>query len=244
MDESTKVITVKDVYKSYQLSKNAPLIPVLNGVNFEIHKRDFAIIYGSSGSGKSTILHHVVGLEVPSKGKIFIDDKDITVLSDEERGILRAKKIGMVYQVCYWIKSLLVWENVAMPLLIIGYPPKVAKDKAFYALEQISMEKYSYKYPVQLSGGEQQRIGLARAIINDPEIVIADEPTGNLDTVSAKGIMDYLQFMNKRQGRTIVMVTHNLSYLALASRTIAMKDGKVVSAESQEIQNMIKQRQI
>lgn len=241
MEDSKKVITVRDVHKSYQMGRNAPIIPVLNGVNFEVLKGEFAIIYGRSGSGKSTILHHMVGLEAPTKGKIYIDDQDLTVLNNEDRGILRAQKIGMVYQIWYWIRSLVVWENVAMPLLIMGYPLNIAKDKAHYALQQIKMEQYANKNPVQLSGGEQQRVGLARAIINDPEIVIADEPTGNLDTASAEGVMDYLQFMNQRQGRTIVMVTHDLSYLELADRKIAMEDGKVILSECKKNNNIVKE---
>lgn len=240
MDQTT-VIKVDNISKSYQLDKNSPVIPVLKGVSAEIKNNDFAIIYGPSGSGKSTLLHHMVGLELPTSGKIYVNNQDLTVLDNEERALFRAKNFGMVYQLWYWVKSLLVWENVALPLFIKGLSREEAKIKAMQSLDEIGMTDYAYKKPAQLSGGEQQRVGLARALVNDPEIIVADEPTGNLDTASADKVMQFIQDLNHKKKRTIVMVTHNLIYLPMASRTIAMRDGQVESTDTKNVQEQITQ---
>lgn len=234
------VIKVEAVEKAYPTGEGDS-ISVLNGVDTEILESDFAIIYGPSGSGKSTLLHHMVGLEKPTKGKIVVNGVDITKLNSEERAIFRAKNIGMVYQFWYWAKSLNVLENVAMPLYIAGELESIAKKKAMSVLEEINMEKYAYKRPMQLSGGEQQRVGLARALVNDPEIIIADEPTGNLDTHNSDFVMQFLQFLSTKKRRTIVMVTHNLIYLPLATKTIAMRDGKVISGGETAVREQIKE---
>ena len=236
------VIKVENLHKSYQLDKNSTPIKVLHGISFEVNKGDFAILYGPSGSGKSTALHHTVGLETPTEGKVTVNNVEISALNNEDRAIFRAKNIGMVYQLFYWVKSLSVLENVALPLFISGYNQKEALDKAHYSLEQIGMAQYANKKPTQLSGGEQQRVGLARALVNNPEIVVADEPTGNLDTAAADKVMAFFQDLNHKQGRTVVMVTHNLAYLPMANKTVAMKDGLIVASGSSEgVKNQIKQ---
>lgn len=225
--ENNPIIKVENVEKAYPTGGDET-ISVLRGVNAEIFAGDYAMIYGASGSGKSTLMHHIIGLEVPTKGKIVVCGTDITKLNPEERAIFRAKNFGMIYQFWYWAKSLCVWENVAMPLFIAGVPEAEAKKKALNVLEEIEMSKYAYKRPMQLSGGEQQRVCLARALINDPKIIMADEPTGNLDTHNADQVMETLQRLNIEKKRTIVMVTHNLTYLPFANRTIEMRDGKNV----------------
>ena len=235
------IIKVQNLSKNYKLEGTDREIPVLRGVNLEIKKNDFAIIYGPSGSGKSTLLHHIIGLEVPYCGDIWIKSTNIVKLSPEERAIFRAKNFGMVYQLWYWIKSLNVWENVAIPLLIRGQTLQQAKRPALEALTNIGMQKYAYKKPTQLSGGEQQRVGLARALVNNPLIILADEPTGNLDTHSADAVMQILQELNIKHKRTIIMVTHNLVYLPLATKTVAMKDGTVVSADTTGVKEQIKE---
>lgn len=234
------IIKIDKLFKEYPVESEKKGIEVLRGVDVEIRATDFCILYGPSGSGKSTLLHHIVGLELPTSGKITIRGKDITKMTDEERAILRSEKFGMVYQFWYWAKSLTVWENVAMPLYIGGEDEKKAKEKAMAALGEIDMTKYAYKHPAQLSGGEQQRIGLARALVNNPWIIVADEPTGNLDTHNADIVMGLLQKLHSKK-RTVIMVTHNLIYLPLATKTIAMKDGKVVSSGSEEVKKQIKQ---
>ena len=235
------IVKVENLCKSYPIEGEQREVKILEKVDLSINSNDFAIIYGPSGSGKSTILHHIVGLEKPTSGSIKVREKDITKMNSEERAIFRAKEFGMVYQIWYWIKSLNAWENVAVPLLLKGYTLKEAKDKAYLSLSQIGMDKYAEKRPTQLSGGEQQKVGLARALINDPGIIIADEPTGNLDTHSADQVMQIFQDLKTKSKRTIIMVTHNLSYLPMANKTIAIKDGKVVSSNIEDVKEQIKQ---
>lgn len=228
--EHEAIIKVVGLKKEFKLDEST--VPVLNGVDLEIQSTDFAIIYGPSGSGKSTLLHHIVGLEKPTDGKIIVRGTNLANLSEDERAVFRAEKFGMVYQFWYWAKALTVWENVAMPLFIDGMNESKAKRKAMDALDEVGMTKYANKLPVLMSGGEQQRIGLARALVNNPWILVADEPTGNLDTHNADLVMRTFQELNVKKKRTIIMVTHNLAYLPLANRTIAMKDGKVVTGAS------------
>jgi len=171
---------------------------------------------------------------------VIIRGTNITSMNDEERAIFRAEKFGMVYQFWYWAKSLTVWENVAMPLYIGGIDEKKARDQAMESLREISMDKFANKLPAQLSGGEQQRVGLARALVNNPWIVVADEPTGNLDTHNADLVMEVLQKLRAKK-RTVLMVTHNLTYLPIATKTIALKDGKVISSGSEAIKKQIKE---
>lgn len=234
-----KIIKISDLKKSYFSEENEES-QILRGISTEVKKRDFAILYGPSGSGKSTLLHHIVGLEQPTSGNVIVNGTDITKLNQEERAIFRAKTFGMVYQFWYWAKSLTVWENVAMPLFISGSSEARAKRKAMESLAGIGIEKYAYKRPTQLSGGEQQRVGLARALVNNPPIIVADEPTGNLDTHNADLVMQIFQDLNHIKHRTVIMVTHNLSYLPMANRTIGMRDGLVVSSNTEAIKEQIK----
>lgn len=238
--EHEVIIDVRKVGKTYQTAGSGAT-EVLKNVNLSICSTDFAIIYGPSGSGKSTLLHHIVGLELPTEGRISIRGTDITKLNSEERAVFRAEKFGMVYQFWYWAKALNVLDNVAMPLFITGVPEAKARKKAMQALEEVQMEKYANKLPIVLSGGEQQRIALARALVNNPWIIIADEPTGNLDTHNADQVMQVLQLLNVKKKRTVIMVTHNLAYLPLATKTIAMKDGNVVSSGTQAVKEQIRE---
>jgi len=235
------IIKVDNIYKSYQSPGSLEKTEVLKGVSLEIQSRDFVIIYGASGSGKSTLLHHIVGLESPTKGEIHVRGTNLTKLDGEERAIFRAQKFGMVYQSFYWSKSLTVWENVALPLYLTGEDSRKAKSKAMKALEEIDMEKYAFKNPMQLSGGEQQRVSLARALVNNPWILIADEPTGNLDTHNADQIIQIFQELNIHHKRTIIMVTHNLAYLMMATKTVCMKDGMIVSSGTDGVKAQIKE---
>lgn len=234
------IIRVENLEKNYKIEGSTENIPVLKGINLEVKATDFVIIYGPSGSGKSTLLHHIVGLEVPSKGKVIVRGTDLSNLDSEERSVFRADQFGMVYQLWYWIRSLNVWENVAVPLYISGVDYNQAKIQALKALESVGMSKYAEKKPMQLSGGEQQRVGLARALINNPWILVADEPTGNLDTHSADQVIQLLQDLNIRRKRTIVMVTHNLAYLPVATKSIALKDGLVVSSDTGQVKEQIR----
>jgi len=226
------IIKIEGLGKIYKTKSDEEVV-VLRDVNTEIKSGDFCILYGPSGSGKSTLLHHILGLEVPTTGKVIVRGTNICALSPEQRAVFRAQKFGMVYQFWYWAKSLNVLENVAMPLYIDGMDESKAQNKAMDMLTEMGMQKYAKKLPNQLSGGEQQRVCIARALVNDPWILIADEPTGNLDTHNADAVISLFQELNIKKKRTIIMVTHNMSYLPLASKTIAMKDGQVTGGESE-----------
>lgn len=232
------IIKVEGLKKDYVLDGDRKA-PVLGGIDLDINATDFAIIYGPSGCGKSTLLHTIVGLERPTEGKVKIRGTDIYGLKDDDRAAFRAEKFGMVYQASYWIKALTVWENVAMPLLIGGEGKETAKKRAMKVLEEVGMAKYASKRPMQLSGGEQQKVGLARALINNPWIIVADEPTGNLDSHSSDEVMQMFQELNTKNHRTVVMVTHNLIYLPLANKKIAMHDGLIVSNNKSEFRQAL-----
>lgn len=229
--EKDTIIKIENLVKTYHF--NGTDIPILDGINLSIKSTDFCILYGPSGSGKSTLLHQITGLESPTKGKVSVRGTNISALSEEKKAIFRSQKFGIVYQMWYWIKPLTVWENVAMPLLIMGIPKSEARKRALESLAEVGMQDYALKYPVQLSGGEQQKALLARALVNNPWIIIADEPTGNLDTHSADQIMHTLQDLNVSHKRTIIMVTHNLIYLPMATRRVALKDGQIVTSDQQ-----------
>ncbi|MEK9156216.1 MAG: ABC transporter ATP-binding protein [Patescibacteria group bacterium] len=233
------IIKIESLSKEYTLDGGRKA-PVLHDLDLEIRSTDFAIIYGPSGCGKSTLLHSIVGLEKPDAGKVKIRGTDIYALNPEERARFRAEKFGMVYQIWYWIRALTVWENVAIPLFIDGEKESVGHKKALRALEEVKMAHYASKRPMQLSGGEQQRICLARALINNPWIIVADEPTGNLDSHNSDDVMRLFQELNIKSKRTIIMVTHNLIYLPMATKKIAMRDGRVVSLDDSGVRAEIK----
>jgi len=203
-------------------------IEVLKGINLEIKKGDFGIIFGPSGCGKSTLLHTLIGLEKPTEGKVYFEEKDLYALNEDERADLREKKIGMLYQQPTWITSLRVLENVALPLILQGYSFEKASPLALSALAQMGMEKWKDFFPQELSSGQQQRIGLARAIVSNPDFLIADEPTGNLDEKSGERLLEFLKWQNQVFGRTILMVTHDLRYLSYGNVFYQMLDGKII----------------
>lgn len=199
----------------------------LRGVDVEIERGEFTIVYGPSGSGKSTLLNCIMGLEKPTKGRIWIDGERIDDKEHDERAEIRSKKIGVVHQQPIWIKALSVLENVMLPLIIQGQSEKDALKKAKKYIEMVEMTEYLNHKPTEISGGEQQRVSLARALVTEPDILILDEPTGNLDTHSSDEVMGLLKHLNEQLKRTIVLVTHNLIYLPYADKTISIVDGRV-----------------
>lgn len=199
----------------------------LNNVSCTFRRGAMNIITGPSGSGKSTLLDTIVGLQPPTSGKVTVAGEDIYAMSSDDRAYYRARMLGMVYQANYWVKSLNVLENVAMPLYLSGYQRKQAEELARMSLESVNLLKYAKQIPTYLSGGQQQRVSMARALVANPEVVVADEPTGNLDTRNGSLIMDLLADTVKRQGKTVIMVTHNLEYLPLADKLLYIKDGEL-----------------
>lgn len=225
--KTTPVCSFEHVYKSFPQGDSS--VEVLNDINFSIERGSFSIVHGPSGSGKTTILNTLIGLERPTKGTVCIDGVDIYAMSSDQRAGFRAKTIGMVHQDNYWVNSLSVLENVALPLMLAGWQ----KSKALFLAEQsilrVGLDKYLHYNPTVLSGGQQQRISFARATVIKPKILVADEPTGNLDSKTGERIVTLLQQFNKEYGATIVLVTHNLDLLKLGDYDIPIQDGQIVT---------------
>jgi putative ABC transport system ATP-binding protein len=231
------IIKVDNVVKQFDVGDSE--LVALQGVSTEIHASDFAIIYGPSGCGKSTLLNTITGLEVPTQGEVSVRGEKIYHMKETERSHFRAAKFGIVFQQPLWIKSFSLLYNVALPLLLNGVSEHKAVEEAKEQLNNVGLIKYVRHKPMELSGGQQQKAGLARALVHNPWIIIADEPTGNLDTHSADEVVRLFQDLNVKHRRTIVMVTHNLAYLPMATRKIAMKDGQITDSE-REVDKMIK----
>lgn len=213
-------------------------INVLKKADFDLYDNSFNIIYGQSGSGKSTMLNILTGLQKPSAGEVHFAGENVYELSPNDLAYFRANRIGIVYQQNFWVKSLSVLENVSMPLYFLGHSHGMAAKKAMTALERINMQDYAKKYPAMLSGGEQQRIAVARAIVNDPLFIIADEPTGSLDSGSGDMIMNLLYEMQAKEGRTIILVTHNMEYLPYADHLLHVADGVIEEVASHHISDV------
>jgi len=223
---------MEGVKKGFAVGKRN--IPILHGIEFEIKKGEFALLIGPSGCGKSTLLHIIYGLEGPDEGKIFIDGHNIWSYTKNWRADFRNKNIGFIPQQPFWIKSLSVLENIAIPAVISGKSFHASLPKAAELIELVGMKEWADHRPYDLSGGQQQRIALARALLLDPHIIIADEPTGNLDQKAGTELMDLLSDINKKFKLTILMVTHNRDQYKYGSRIISMLDGKIVSNEFQK----------
>lgn len=200
----------------------------LNNVDIEIYPGEFVIIFGPSGCGKSTLLNVMAGLETPDSGEMTALGRDLAHMNRKDFAMFHRDQIGVVYQAYNLIKSLNVLDNVALPQLFININKRKRNKKANEMLERFGIIKQAERIPTELSGGQQQRAGIARAIINDPEIILADEPTGNLDSVSSKNVMDLMEALNEKEKKTIIVVTHNSEQLEYADRIIFMKDGLVI----------------
>ncbi len=232
MNENDALIRVKNLTQSFTVGEET--IPVIHTTSFDIPKQSLTIIYGPSGSGKSTLLNILGALQPPTTGTVTFNGTDIYSLSADDQAYFRASELGVVYQHSYWVNSLSVLENVAIPLSFLGYQRDKAHKVAMEALYRVDMAKYAKKSPVVLSGGEQQRVSMARAIINDPQVIIADEPTGNLDTRNGDMMMALLASYKRDLKRNIILVTHNIEYLALADYLIHIHDGTIEVSEHSE----------
>lgn len=203
---------------------------ILDDISITIPDGQFVAVTGASGSGKSTLLGLVAGLDSPTKGSILIDGEEITEMSEDDLAETRSRKIGFVFQSFHLIPSLTAYENVLIPMEILGI--EGAKDRAGKLLEDVGLTKRGHHYPSELSGGEQQRIAIARAFANDPKILLADEPTGNLDSRNGGHIFDLMTDLHERHRITLVLVTHDPALAAKAERRIRLKDGRVVADEA------------
>lgn len=231
--DETVVIRADGIQQQFVVG--GEVLPVLKGIDFSIQANSFNIVFGSSGSGKSTLLNVLAGLQAPSSGKLFVEGRDIYALSPDELAHFRANRVGFVHQTNHWIKSLNVIENISVPLYFLGYSKAKAAKLAQVALDRVNMGSYAKKMPMVLSGGEQQRLGTARALANDPLFIIADEPTGNLDTVNGDMIMDLLLNAQTEFRRTVIVVTHNMEYVSLADHLLKIQDGMVEDIQSGDV---------
>ena len=197
---------------------------VLKGINLIIQKGEFISVMGSSGSGKSTLLNLIGGMDRPEQGAVIVNGENITVFTDEKLTLYRRKKIGFIFQFFNLLPNITVFENISMPLLLNGSEDR---EKVFQYMKRINLDGKEDKYPYQLSGGEQQRVAIARALIHEPEIILADEPTGSLDSETGRMIMDLVQELTEEMNKTVILVTHE-SYIAeYADRIVRIKDGVV-----------------
>ena len=221
------VLKTRELKKYY--GKGDTLVKALDGVDIDVEKGEFVSIVGTSGSGKSTLLHMLGGLDLPTSGKVLVEGKDISKLNEEQLTIFRRRKIGFVFQSFNLIDELNVFENIELPLTYLGIPAEERKRKVTEIMKRMNISHRAKHYPQQLSGGQQQRVAIARAVVSDPKIILADEPTGNLDSKNGQEVMELLTELN-REGTTIVMVTHSQRDAGFAGRVINLFDGQIVSS--------------
>lgn len=225
MNTINKLIEIKDVFKSFRTSTQE--IEIIKGITLEVNVGDFVIIFGPSGCGKSTLLNMSLGLEEPSKGLVNFLGENFYKGNEDYCSAIRKQNIGIVYQQSNWIKSLNVIENVAFPLILNGMSEADRSKKAEEVLAMVGMIDKANQIPTELSSGQQQRIALARALVTDPPLIVADEPTGNLDSTASEAVMELFKKFNQNK-KTIIMVTHDLEYLKYASKVVNIADGKLV----------------
>ncbi len=223
---SEPLIKLENVWKTYLLGKVE--LSALRGASLEINSGDFVTIMGPSGSGKSTLLNMIGLLDIPSQGKIFVKGKDITTLSEDQLSRLRGRTIGFIFQEFNLLPNLSALENVTLPMVFQGVPEKERKEKAEELLIKVGLKDRILHQPTELSGGERQRVAIARAFANNPEMVIADEPTGNLDSTTGKMIMEILTEFHQKEKKTMVVVTHDPNIAHYSESIVNIKDGQIV----------------
>lgn len=219
------LLSVRNVSRTFTTGSGN--VEAVKDASFDIVDGSFTVVYGPSGSGKSTLLNCLIGLDKPTEGTVTYEGRDLYAMTPNERAFFRANTMGMVYQTNYWVKSLSVIENVALPLTFIGYSKENAMKGAHDSLVRVGMEQYAQKHPADLSGGEQQRVALARALVNNPSYIVADELTGNLDTQAGDSMINLLRYFNKTLLRTVILVTHNPVYLPVGDTLLTVVDGSV-----------------
>lgn len=219
------IIRLKDVWKIYQMGEVE--VPALRGIDLAIKKGEFLAIAGPSGSGKSTMMNLVGCLDLPTKGHIFLDGEDIARMSESTLATVRGKKIGFVFQQFNLIQTMTALENVMLPLDFQDVDANAAQSRAAELLELVGLGDRMHHLPSQLSGGQMQRVAIARSLAVDPEIILADEPTGNLDSKTGQFIMDLLSRIHREEGKTVIIVTHDLTLVTYARKIVHLKDGQV-----------------
>lgn len=215
-----------DLFKDYKVGK--VLFPALRGIDMKIEDGEFTAIAGPSGSGKTTLLNIIGCLDSPTKGKVMIDGMDSSGLSTKEQAALRKEKIGFVFQTFNLIPVLTAFENVEMPLIILDIPEQEKKQRITSILEEVGLAEYLHRRPNEMSGGQQQRVAIARALIKNPTMVLADEPTANLDSTTGRDILRLMKELNEKHGTTFIFSTHDQLVMDFARRLVSLRDGKVV----------------
>ncbi len=219
-----EILKVENLTKTYGSGEN--LVHAVDDVSFSVEKGEFVAIVGASGSGKSTLLHLIGGVDRPTSGKIFVDGNDISKMNDDKLAVFRRRQVGIVYQFYNLIPILTVEENITLPCDLDDRG--VDRERLEMILDSFGLRARRKHLPNQLSGGQQQRTSIARALINNPSLVLADEPTGNLDSKSSEEVMSMLKMCNQSYGQTVIMITHNLDIAKQADRIITISDGKIV----------------
>lgn len=237
-----KVIEVNNLYKLYRVGDE--YVRALNGVDFNIYKGEFCAIVGTSGSGKSTLLNMLAGLEKPSRGEIIVAGQHIEQLNEEQLVRFRRDNVGFIFQAFQLLGTMNAVENVALPLSFRGVKRETRIKKADQMLDLVKLTKHKKHFPNQMSGGQQQRVGVARALVTNPKIIFADEPTGNLDSHTSEDVMRLMQDVVRNQGKTLVMVTHDNHLATYADRVFHIRDGKIIKIEDhrEECQNKNQER--
>ncbi len=223
-----EILKLENVFKVYGSGESG--VTAISNMDFTVHKGELTAVLGPSGSGKSTLLHLMGLLDKPTTGKVYIAGTDTTSISDAEQARLRGRMIGFVFQAFNLIPSFTAVENVELPLMIYDVPKDVRRKKAAAVLERLNMGHRLHHLPSQLSGGERQRVAIARALINDPQIILADEPTGNLDSKTGQEVLKVIEDLHQ-EGRTIIIVTHDESLVRATEKVVRIKDGKLVMSE-------------
>lgn len=224
-----KVIEVKELYKLYRVGDS--IVRALNGVDFDIYEGEFCAIVGTSGSGKSTLLNMLAGLERPTKGEVVISGHHIEKLNEDQLVKFRRDNVGFIFQSFHLLGTMNAVENVALPLSFQGVPRAERMKKASKMLDLVNLKKHKKHFPTQMSGGQQQRVGVARALVVNPKIIFADEPTGNLDSHTSEEVMTLMKRIVREQKKTLVMVTHDSHLASYADRVFHISDGKIIKIE-------------
>lgn len=225
-----RIIELKDICKSYFIGDNEEL-KVLKNINLAVNKGEFVAIVGASGSGKSTLMNIIGALDKPTSGSYVLAGENIAEMKDKELSKIRNSKIGFVFQTFNLIARTTALKNVALPMLYAGLSSKVASERAKQLLAQVEMTDRMYHNPNELSGGQKQRVAIARSMANNPDIILADEPTGALDSVTGRLIMDLFHKLHKEQGKTIILITHSPELASECQRIITLKDGEIIKEE-------------
>ena len=220
------LLSANNIYKKYRIGKNEEL-PVLKGISLEVGRGEIVAVVGPSGAGKSTMLHIVGMIDRPDAGDVLLDGRNVFASKDEELAAIRNKEIGFIFQFHHLLPEFTALENVAMPALISGQKFAAASDRAAELLADVGLKERQRHKPNELSGGEQQRVAVARALMNSPKLILADEPSGNLDSENAASLHSMIISLREKYGQSFVIVTHNKDFSAMADRIIALVDGKI-----------------